>query len=89
MYGRMTDRIYHNVLNDSDVSHFEGDCGNDASNMFKLSMDSGRTVIILISFQMVYGKPYLVTILDLQVDDFLTMTSKLLFLFSGSCQITC
>ena len=38
--------------------------------MFKLSMDSGRTLIILISFQMVYGKPYLVTILDLQVDDF-------------------
>ena len=58
--------------------------------MFKLSMDSGRTLITLISFQMVYGKPYLVTILDLQVDDFfLTMTSKLLFLFSGSCQIKC
>lgn len=58
--------------------------------MFKLSMYSGRTLIILISFQMVYGKPYLVTILDLQVDDFfLTMTSKLLFLFSGSCQIKC
>ena len=38
--------------------------------MFKLSMDSGRTVIILISFQMVYDKPYLVIILDLQVDDF-------------------
>lgn len=53
-------------------------------------MYSGRTLIILISFQMVYGKPYLVTILDLQVDDFfLTMTSKLLFLFSGSCQIKC
>lgn len=58
--------------------------------MFKLSMYSGRTLIILISFQMVYGKPYLVTILDLQVDDFfLTVTSKLLFLFSGSCQIKC
>ena len=58
--------------------------------MFKLSMDSGRTLIILISFQMVYGKPYLVTILDLQVDDFfLSMTSKLVFLFSGSCQIKC
>ena len=66
----MTDRILHNVFNESDVSDFEGDFGNDASNMFKLSMDSGRTLIILISFQMVYGKPYLVTILDLQVDDF-------------------
>ena len=70
MHGRKTDRILRNVFNESDVSDFEGDCGNDASNMFKLSMDSGRTVIILISFQMVYGKPYLVTILDLQVDDF-------------------
>ena len=38
--------------------------------MFKLSMDSGRTLIILISFQMAYGKPYLVTIWDLQGDDF-------------------
>lgn len=70
MHGRKTDRILHNVFNESDVSDFEGDFGNDASNMFKLSMDSGRTLIILISFQMVYGKPYLVTILDLQVDDF-------------------
>ena len=33
-------------------------------------MNSGRTLTILISFQMVCGKPYLVTILDLQVDDF-------------------
>ena len=29
-----TDRILHNVLNDSDVSDFEGDCGNDASNIY-------------------------------------------------------
>lgn len=69
MHGRKTDRILHDVLNDSDVSDFEHDCGDDASNVFKLSMDSGRTVIILISSQVVCGKPYLVTILDLLVDD--------------------
>jgi len=45
--------------------------------MFKLSMDSGRTVIILISFQMVYGKSYLVTILDLKVDDFFNNDLKI------------
>lgn len=43
--GRKTDRILQDVLNDSDVSDFEGECGNDASNMFKLSMDSDRTVL--------------------------------------------
>lgn len=48
----------------------ERDCGNDASNMFTLSMDSGRKLIILISSQVVCGKPYLVTTLELQVDDF-------------------
>lgn len=56
MHGRKTDRILHDVLNDSDVSDFEHDCGDDASNVFKLSMDSGRTVIILISSQVVCGK---------------------------------
>lgn len=45
--------------------------------MFKLSMYSGRTLIILISFQMVYGKPYLVTILDLPVDDFFNNDLKI------------
>ena len=45
MHGRKTDRILQDVLNDSDVSDFEGECGNDASNMFKLSMDSDRTVL--------------------------------------------
>lgn len=78
-------RILHDVLNDSDNSDFEGEYGDDASSMFELSMDSGRPLIILISFQMVfYGKPYLFAVLDLQVDDyFRKRTSKLLFLFSG------
>lgn len=38
MHGRKTDRILHNVFNESDVSDFEGDFGNDASNNICLNL---------------------------------------------------